>query len=250
MKPLRGLFITGTDTGVGKTQIACAIIRVLRGQGARVGAYKPAVSGSRSGPDGPIWDDVTQLQAALGSGVAPERICPQCFHAPLAPPVAARQEGKTVDAALLRSGIDWWRGRADVVIVEGAGGLLSPVTETESVADVACDLGFPLIVVARASLGTINHTLLTLEAARHRRLHVAGIVLNQAVAADPHDPSPFTNAEELRRRAGVPILANLPHAVAPDLLQPAPLSTIDWMQLAQCNLRPVQSTQCGRGITE
>ena len=120
------------------------------------------------------------------------------------------------------------------MIVEGAGGLLSPLTETESVADVARDLGFPLLVVARASLGTINHTLLTLEAARNRRLDVAGIILNQVATIDPDDCSTGTNAEELRRRAGIPILANLPHAASPDLLQQAPLSTIDWMQLAAC----------------
>jgi dethiobiotin synthetase len=230
---LCGLFITGTDTGVGKTHVAAAIIRILREQGARVGAYKPAVTGSHPGPDGPIWDDVTRLQAALGRDVAPERICPQRFHAPLAPPVAARLEGRGVDAALLRRGIDCWNDQADVVIVEGAGGLLSPLTETESVADVAQDLGFPLIVVARLSLGTINHTLLTLEAARNRRLDVAGIVLNQPAAADPDDCSTATNAEELRCRSDVPILAILPHAVSSDLLQPAPLSTIDWMHLAQ-----------------
>jgi len=232
MKTLCGLFITGTDTGVGKTQVACAIIRALRDQGALVGAYKPAVSGSQAGPDGPVWDDVICLKAALGREIPPERICPQCFHAPLAPPVAARQEGKQVNAVLLRSGIDWWYNRADVVIVEGAGGLLSPLTDAESVGDLARDFGFPLVIVARASLGTINHTLLTLEAARNRRLAVAGIVLNQAAAVDPRDCSTATNVEELRRRAGVPILANLPHVVSPDLLQQAPLSTIDWMALA------------------
>lgn len=233
MSVLKGLFITGTDTGVGKTQVACAIIRILRDRGVLVGAYKPAVTGSLSGPGGPVWDDVMRLHDAVGREIPPERICPQCFHAPLAPPVAARQEGKLVDARLLRSGIEWWHDWADVVIVEGAGGLLSPLTETETVADLARDLSFPLVIVARASLGTINHTLLTLEAARNRRLDVAGIVLNQAVPADPDDRSTETNAEELRPRAGVPILANLPHAVSRDLLQQAPLSTIDWMQLVR-----------------
>ena len=230
---LRGLFITGTDTGVGKTHVAAAIVRILQEQGIRVGAYKPAVTGSRAGFGGPIWDDVERLQEALGREIAPERICPQRFHAPLAPPVAARQEGRVVDASLLRRGIEWWHLQADVVIVEGAGGLLSPLTDTESVADVAQDLGFPLIVVARLSLGTINHTLLTLEAARIRRLDVAGIIFNQSTADDPDDRSTGTNAEELRRRCDVPILAILPYAMSPDLLQRDLFSTIDWMQLAQ-----------------
>lgn len=229
-----GLFITGTDTGVGKTHVACGIIRILREQGLRVGAYKPAVTGSCPSPCGPVWDDITRLQAALGREIAPERVCPQRFHSPLAPPVAARLEGRGVDAALLRRGIDWWHDQADVMIVEGAGGLLSPLTQTESVADVARDLGFPLVVVARLSLGTINHTLLTLEAARHRGLEVAGIILNESAAADPADRSTATNAAELRRRCDVPILAILTHALSPGLLRQAPLSTIDWMGLARC----------------
>ncbi len=228
-----GLFITGTDTGVGKTHVACAVIRGLRSQGVRVGVYKPVVSGSRIGPDGPVWDDVAHLRAAVGHEIADERICPQRFHAPLAPPIAARLEGTLVDADLLRSGIDWWRGRVDVIVVEGAGGLLSPLTETESVADVARDLGFPLIIVARNSLGTINHTLLTVEAARNRGLEVAGIILNQVAAANREDRSIETNAEELQKRTTVPVLAKLPHAVSPDLLQQAALSTIDWMALAR-----------------
>ena len=236
----RGLIITGTDTGVGKTYVAAAIIRILRTQGRRVGAYKPAVTGSRPGPDGPIWDDVTCLQAALGRDVAPERICPQRFHAPLAPPVAARLERRCVDAALLRRGLDWWNDRADVVIIEGAGGLLSPLSETDTIADLARDFEFPLVVVARMSLGTLNHTLLTLEAARNRRLQVAGIVLNEPAVRDPDDLSIGTNAEELRRRSDVPILAILPHAPSSDLLEPPPLSTIDWMQLARVGSRQAE----------
>jgi dethiobiotin synthetase len=237
---LKGLFITGTDTGVGKTHVAAAIVRILKEQGIRVGAYKPAASGSRSGPAGPIWDDVERLQSALGQEIAAERICPQRFHAPLAPPVAARQQGQVVDASLLRRGINWWTDRADVLVVEGAGGLLSPLTDTDSVADVARDLGFPLLVVARLSLGTINHTLLTLEAARNRRLDIAGIVFNQPAADDPDDRSTETNAEELRRRCDVPILAILPYATSPDLLQRELLSTIDWVQLAQGCRRQVE----------
>ncbi len=236
-----GLFITGTDTGVGKTHVAATIIRALRERGTRVGAYKPAVTGSRPGSCGPIWDDVARLQAALGREIAAERICPQRFQAALAPPVAARLEGQCVDAALLRRGIEWWNEQADVVIVEGAGGLLSPVTEAETVADVAKDLGFPLIVVARLSLGTINHTLMTLEAARNRQLDVAGIILNQPTAVDPDDCSTETNAEELRHRCDVPILAILPYVPSPDLLQCAALSTIDWMHLARFGRRHAET---------
>jgi dethiobiotin synthetase len=236
-----GLFITGTDTGVGKTFVAVAIIRSLRERKMRVGAYKPAVTGSSAGPGGPVWDDVARLQDALGREIAPERICPQRFQAPLAPPVAARHEGREVDATLLRRGIDWWNNQADVVIVEGAGGLLSPMTETETVADVARDIGFPLLVVARLSLGTINHTLLTLEAARNRGIEVAGIILNQSTAGDPDDLSTATNAQELRQRCRIPILAILPHASSSDLLQHAPLSTMDWMRFARRGRRNAET---------
>jgi dethiobiotin synthetase len=228
------LIITGTDTGVGKTFVAVEIIRALHDQGVRVGAYKPVVTGSFHGAAGPVWDDLARLQAALGGGDVPiERIAPQRFLAPLAPPVAARIEGQTVDGELLRRGIDWWNGRVEVVVVEGAGGLLSPLTETESLADVARDLEFPLVVVARLSLGTINHTLLTLEAAASRHLPVAGIILNEPVPSDPADCSTETNVEELERRCRVPILAILRHAATPDLLRMSPLFTIDWMEYAR-----------------
>ena len=226
---LRGFFVTGTDTGVGKTYVACGAIAALRATGVRVGAYKPVVSGSACGPDGPVWDDLVRLQSALGGDVPIERIGPQRFQAPLAPPVAARLEGKQVDAGLLRSGLEWWRDRADVVVVEGAGGLLAPITETESAADLAVSFGFPLIVVARMALGTINHTLLTLEAARSRGLKVAGIILNHATPPDVDDRSPDSNPGELKKRCGAPILAILPHASTAGLLQNSPLFTIDWM---------------------
>jgi dethiobiotin synthetase len=230
---VQGLFITGTDTGVGKTYVAVRAIAALRARGVRVGAYKPAASGSVPDPEGPVWDDLLCLRAALGNDVAVERICPQQFHAPLAPPVAARQEGREVDATLLRTGLDWWRERADFVVVEGAGGLLSPLTATESVADIAIAFGFPLVIVARRTLGTINHTLLTVEAARARNLDVAGIVINEPDPRLPGDASVESNPRELAERCRAPILAILPHDSAGGLLHQTPLSTIDWMQIAQ-----------------
>ncbi len=229
---LRGVFITGTDTGVGKTYVATRVVAALRSRGIRVGAYKPAASGSLPGANGPVWDDLERLRAALGGEFPPDRICPQRFCAPLAPPVAARLEGRSVDTDLLRTGIDWWRDRAEIVVVEGAGGLLSPISETEAVADLAVSLGFPLVIVARQTLGTINHTLLTIEAARARSLTIAGLVLNQPVAAGADDVSIESNPRELEKRSPVRILAILPHEPAGDLLRPSPLFTIDWMELS------------------
>jgi len=176
---LSGLFITGTDTNVGKTVVATAIVRQLREAGVRVGAYKPAASGAVERLDGNlVWDDVEQLSQALGDEYPAERICPQRFAAPLAPPLAAGAEGRSVDRRLLREGARWWQAQVDFVVVEGAGGLLSPLSHEDSVADLARDLALPLVVVARAGLGTINHTLLTLESARAADLEVAAVVLN------------------------------------------------------------------------
>lgn len=229
---LRGLFITGTDTGVGKTYVASAIVRQLREQQVRVGAYKPVVSGSEPGPTGPIWGDVEQLHSALGGAFPREVICPQRFEAPLAPPVAARLEGRDVDADLLIHGADWWANSVDLLIVEGAGGWLSPITEEKTVADAARALGFPVVIVARLSLGTINHTLLTVEAVRARNVPIAGIILNQTGVPTGKDPSENTNAAELQRRTDVPILATVPHAAPQALLQVPALRKIDFAGLA------------------
>lgn len=228
---LRGLFITGTDTGVGKTFVASVIVRQLRDQKVRVGAYKPAVSGSEPGPRGPIWSDVEVLHSALDGDYPREAICPQRFESPLAPPVAARLEGREVDARLLIEGAAWWNDRVDLLIVEGAGGWLSPIADQMAVADVARELGFPVLIVARLSLGTINHTLLTVEAVRARKVPIAGVILNQASSSGVKDLSVETNASELARRS-VPILATIEYAQGADLLQVPALHRIDFAGLA------------------
>lgn len=226
----RGLFITGTDTGVGKTYVATAVAMRLRELGHKVGAYKPAVSGGVEGPNGSQWDDLEILSQAIGGDFPIERIGPQRFQAALAPPVAARLEGRAVDSALLRAGALWWDGLVDVLLVEGAGGLLSPLTEMESVADVARDMGYPLLIVARAELGTINHTLLTLEAARARGLYVAGVVLNHTTG-DADDFTAKSNAEELAKRSHAPVLGVLPFLPGEHLLQSESFRRIDWFEL-------------------
>ena len=234
-----GLIITGTDTGVGKTFIAVEIIRALRSQGVRVGAYKPVVSGAIDGAAGPIWEDVEKLAAALDQTAPIDRISPQRFLAPLAPPVAAQLEGKSVDPFLMRRGLEWWQDRADLLVIEGAGGLLSPLTATETLADWAAELNWPLIVVARRGLGTINHTLLTLEAAAARNLAVAGVVMNETVPSDADDLAIMTNAAEIKRRCTVPILAIRTFSAAQDLRPDSPLLTINWYELARGGRPPL-----------
>ncbi len=206
----RGLFITGTDTGVGKTYVAAMIARQLAAEGRRVGVYKPTASGCRPEGDQLISDDALELWQSAGRPGSLEQVCPQRFLAPLAPPVAAQAEGRQVDACLLRSGLTYWLERSEVVLVEGVGGLFSPISAEDLVADLAADFGFPLLVVSRNVLGTINHTLLTLAAARsyRRPLRVAGIVLN-CPTVPPDDQSLATNREQLARWCDAPVLAEV-----------------------------------------
>jgi len=205
-----GLFITGTDTGVGKTYVGAMMARALRAAGHRVGVYKPAASSCRRLRGKLVSDDAVALWEAAGRPGPLQRVCPQRFSAPLAPHLAAHEEGKRLDPELLRRGLEYWRRRADVILVEGAGGLMSPLGDDEYVADLACEFRFPLIVVARNSLGTINQTLQTLIAAATFRdgLTVAGIVLNHPTPPGD-DPSLATNARELSARCVAPLLAEV-----------------------------------------
>lgn len=227
----RGLFIAGTDTGVGKTCVASLICREARAAGLLVGAYKPVCSGATLGPEGRLlWDDVEQLWQATGAGFERVRICPQSFLEPLAPNVAARAEGRAIDERLLLDGAAWWNDRVDLLIVEGAGGLLSPVSDRWMVADLAAELGYPIVLVARLGLGTINHTLLSVEAAERRGLPIAGIVFSQTSL--PAGPSEATNPAEVAARTTAPVLGILPHGPADRLRDVHATGTIDWFALA------------------
>ncbi|HEX3998952.1 MAG TPA: dethiobiotin synthase [Pirellulales bacterium] len=217
-----GLFITGTDTGVGKTYVGSLVARALAAEGRRVGVYKPVASGCPRDGDRLRADDAVQLWEAAGRPGELERVCPQRFAAPLAPHLAARAEGARVDRQQLRGGLEYWLERSDIVIVEGVGGLMSPLSDEDYVADLAYELRYPLIVVARNILGVINQTLQTLiTAATFRRgLPIAGIVLNRpwppgkrveggsAGMAEP-DPSIESNADEIARRCVPPLLAEV-----------------------------------------
>ncbi|MHB8901868.1 MAG: dethiobiotin synthase [Thermoguttaceae bacterium] len=206
----RGLFVTGTDTDVGKTYVTALIARSLRAAGHRVGVYKPAASGCRLQEGRLVADDALALWEAAGRPASLEQVCPQRFAAPLAPHLAARAEGKELDPQELRRGLEPWLHESDIVLVEGAGGLMCPMGDDEYVADLAADFGFPLVVVAANRLGTINHTLQTLitAAAFGEGLDVAGIVLNHP-AAPLDDASLATNRREIADRAGAPVLAEV-----------------------------------------
>jgi dethiobiotin synthetase len=200
-----GLFVTGTDTGVGKTEVSCALLAEARAGGLDVVAMKPAQSGLTPGEP----SDAERLRAACG-GIEPlEAICPYTFGAPLAPAVAARIEGRALSFDAVLAAARALAARHAAILVEGAGGLLVPLTDEHTYADLAVALGLPVLVVARAGLGTVNHTALTVEALRARGLALAGIVLNRTAAAD--DPSVAHNAGEIARMTGSEPIATLPH---------------------------------------
>ena len=160
-KPARGLFVTGTDTEVGKTYVGSIIVKSLREAGHRVGVYKPSAADCVSDGQNLVSEDAVALWEAAGKPGTLHDVCPQCFRAALAPHLAAKAEGKRLDPEQLRQGIAAWADNCDIVIVEGAGGLMTPVSEDEFIADLAMDLGYPLIVVAPNVLGVINQTLQT-----------------------------------------------------------------------------------------
>lgn len=171
-----GIFVTGTDTGVGKTMAAAALALFLRGRGLKVGVCKPAETGVED-PDG-LGADASMLQWAAGSVDKPDSISPYRFRAPLAPWLAAKEEGVRIDPAVLAEAVDNISKEKDFVIVEGAGGLMVPVNGGYLMADLARDVGLPLLIVSPPRLGTINHTLLTVFAARSMGLPIAGFLIN------------------------------------------------------------------------
>ncbi|HEY1067875.1 MAG TPA: dethiobiotin synthase [Pirellulales bacterium] len=208
---MRGLFVAGTDTDVGKTYVSCLIAEDLRRKGIKVGVCKPAASGCFVEGSQVVSGDALALWNAAGRPGDLERVCPQRFIAPLAPHRAAEAEGRKIDRPALLAAVRAWKDQCDVLIVEGVGGLLAPLDDGPYyVADLARECGFPLIVVSRDALGTINHTLLTLEVARARGLSVAGVVLNQPAVRG--DQSTGSNREEIAQRAGAPLLATVYHA--------------------------------------
>jgi dethiobiotin synthetase len=202
---VRGLFVTGTDTGVGKTEVACALLGGARAAGLDVGAMKPAQSGLVPGEP----SDAERLREAAGGTDPMDLVCPYQFGPPLAPGVAARLGGVEISLARLLEAARALAARHAALLVEGAGGLLVPLTPAGTYADLAVALGLPVLVVARAGLGTVNHTALTLEALRARGLAVAGVVLNRTVPDD--DASVPHNAAEIERLTGARVLATLPY---------------------------------------
>jgi dethiobiotin synthetase len=200
---VNGFFVTATDTGVGKTEIACALLRAARAAGIDAVGMKPAQSGHTPGEP----SDADRLREASDRAEPLDAICPYSLQAPLAPGVAARLEGRTIELPRILEGARALAARHAALVVEGAGGLLVPLTERETYADLAVALGLPVILVARAGLGTVNHTALTVEALRRRGLVIAAIVLNRTTPED--DPSVPHNAAEIAKLTGANVVGPL-----------------------------------------
>jgi dethiobiotin synthetase len=231
--PLAGLLFTGTDTGVGKTWVAAAVARHLRRQGRPIAVCKPVATGAawREGK----WrsEDTRCLAEAAGLSHELDRITPWAFPEPAAPPVAARCHGVTLTLEGLAGAVRAWAQPGVAVLVEGIGGLLCPVTESETVANLAASLRLPLVVVTRRSLGTLNHTLLTLEVARQRGLLVAALVVNETTP--PEGLAAATNIGELARRVDVPLRAVVPYRAPGQPPDERALDAVDWWRLCHSN---------------
>lgn len=203
-----GVLITGTDTGVGKTFVACGLAALLRDFGYRVGVMKPAETGCAE-RDGELFpDDAVRLKEASGCDVPLEKICPYQLREPLAPSIAAARAGVTIDIDRLMDVYHEISSGHDITLVEGAGGLMVPLLPSYTYADLAKVLKLPLIVVAANRLGAINHLLLTLEHASCKGLPVLGYVLNQLDS--PLSTAAETNREVLANLSAAPCLSELP----------------------------------------
>lgn len=204
-----GIFITGTDTGVGKTLIACGLAALFRNLGYKVGVMKPAETGCAAKDGKPFPQDASYLKEASGCEEPLERICPYRLSEPLAPSMAAERAGEKIDISYLQSLYGEISSAHDVTLVEGAGGLLVPLLPHYTYADLAGLLELPLVVVAANRLGVINHLLLTLEHASCRGLRVLGYILNQLESAP--SLAAETNREALRSLTVVPCVGEIPY---------------------------------------
>jgi dethiobiotin synthetase len=207
----RGLFITGTDTGVGKTVVACALVRGLRAHRWRVAVMKPVASGSRRTPQGLRNDDALALIEAAGTAIPYAAVNPYCFEPPISPHIAAKEANIRIDIGMIRDKFATLAAEADWVVVEGAGGWLAPTSESESMADLATALSLPALLVVGLKLGCLNHAQLTGSSIKAGGVSFAGWIAN---AVDPAMTHAEDNLAALEQRLGEPPLAVIPHRPA------------------------------------
>jgi dethiobiotin synthetase len=196
----KGVFITGTDTGVGKTLVACGIARLLKSWGVKVGVMKPLATGDQ--------EDARRLIKAVDLDEPLDVVNPQYFKAPLAPSVAADLEGRKVNSENIYKAYWHLSKKYDVMIVEGIGGVKVPLGESTYVVDLIEALRLPALVVSRAGLGTLNHTLLTLDALAQEKIPVIGVLFNNGTGKTLVEK---TNPDALQEHTTVQVLGHLRH---------------------------------------
>ncbi|HEV2293323.1 MAG TPA: dethiobiotin synthase [Tepidisphaeraceae bacterium] len=235
--PIPGLLVTGTDTGVGKTLIAGAVADWFRRKGRRVAVCKPAGSGCVRRREGLVSEDAEFLAHCADSSHPLDLICPVRFSEPLAPAIAAERAKEPLEWELIDRAIEMMSNGSDVMVVEGVGGLMVPMDPKHTFLDVARWLKLPAIVVARPSLGTINHTLLTVNALRSAGVKVAGVVVNR-YPAQTADLAAETNPRAIEKWGKVPVLCVVPDVPAglkdrlhADIL--AAVGTVDWARFLE-----------------
>jgi dethiobiotin synthetase len=205
----KGIFITGTDTDVGKTVVAGALAMGLKKIGFSVGVMKPVETGCKKVGKRLIPSDAIFLKKASGSRDSLDLINPYRFEKSLAPSVASELEGGRIDISRILKTFDIIKKRHNIVIIEGAGGILVPVYKDYLFLDLIRDLGLPVLIVARPWLGTINHTLLTIRCAQEYGIPVIGFILNYTKDLKP-DPSEKTNPLVIKRLSNVPLIGIFP----------------------------------------
>lgn len=204
---MTGIFITGTDTGIGKTAVASGLAGAFKNRGYSVGVMKPVQSGALVRNGRLYSQDAEFLMKALDKHDEPELVCPVLLREALAPGVAAEIEGKTVDFGLIKNAYLQLEKRHNIVIVEGAGGIAVPLGKRFLISDLITFLGIPAIIVARSGLGAINHTVLTIEHAKRRGIRVIGTIMNNYMGGIAEETNPKVIAE----LTGLPILGIIPH---------------------------------------
>jgi dethiobiotin synthetase len=200
------LFITGTDTDVGKTWVAAALVRAARGTGQTVAAMKPIACGNRH--------DAELLATTCGGALSIDEINPVWLQPAAAPYTAAMIEERVIDLALIRDTFARLQAQHDAVVVEGAGGWLVPILRDYAISDLAREFALPVVVVAANRLGVLNHALLTVESILAKGLRCAGVLLNQPIAPPAADAATLTNPgvlEDLLRARGIPYLGEMEH---------------------------------------
>ena len=204
---MSGYFITGTDTGVGKTHFAVAMINALKARGKTVAGMKPVAAGCEITKYGLRNDDAIKLQQASSIELPYELVNPYAFEPAIAPHIAAQETNVVIDLAHIKNCYEKIAAKADVVIVEGAGGWLVPLSETATMADIALELQLPVILVVGMRLGCLNHALLTADSIQAKGAKLAGWVANQ-IYSDIEKLE--NNIKSLRQRLQSPLVANIP----------------------------------------